>query len=416
MFWHGGFPILVIAYAILKDPGGGPSRPPGLTSLAVLTSMGSVLVALIALTLLATAGQRALPAIMQGHHYTPAMIFVVSTVWALSLLALIVLWRRRPHSVLDLWLMVVMVAWLFDIALAAVLNAGRFDLGFYAGRIYGLLAATFVLMLLLIEHSTLYARLVETVRETRALQGALAKQNEHLEDQVQARTRQLVETEKLATMGTLLAGVAHELNNPLSVIVGHVALLVETAPTEAVRARGRKLEQGALRCVRIIKNFLAMARRHPPERRSVALNEVLREALEILAYELRVANIEVTLALADDLPTVWADGHQLQQVAVNLLTNALHAMRETSGPRRLTVDTRSDAARGGVRIIIADKGPGIPADVQARIFEPFFTTKPEGQGTGLGLPLCRGIIESHGGAIRVESVPGRGATFVIELP
>src|SRR5207245_6941412 len=129
--------------------------------IAVLSSVAAVLVAVVGLTLLATAGQSWLPAIMQGNHYTAAMILVVSSVWGLSLLALAVLWWRRPHAVLDLWLMVVVCAWLFDVALAAVFNAGRFDLGFYAGRIYGLLAASFVLMVLLLENGKLYARLVE---------------------------------------------------------------------------------------------------------------------------------------------------------------------------------------------------------------------------------------------------------------
>jgi signal transduction histidine kinase len=416
MFWHGGFPVLVIAYAVLQDDRDETSRKPGRTAPGVLSSIAVVLGAAGGLTFLATAGQGSLPPIMQGNHYTPAMLWVVSTVWALSLLALVVLWRRRPHSVLDLWLMVVMVAWLFDIALAAVFNAGRFDLGFYTGRIYGLVAASLVLMLLLIEHGKLYARLVENLREMHRLQRQLEQQNEHLEEQVQERTSQLLETEKLATMGNLLAGVAHELNNPLSIITGNVSLLIQKAPDDEVRARGRKIEAATLRCARIMTNFLAMARRHPPERGPVALHEVLRGAVEILAYELRVANVTVAWDLAADLPPVWADAHQLQQVVVNLLTNAHHAMRGSSVPRRLSLTTRYDAEHRRVHIAIADTGPGIAPAVHARIFEPFFTTKPEGQGTGLGLSLCRGIIESHDGTIRVESAPGQGATFVIELP
>ena len=160
MFWHGVFPLLVIAYALLKDDRdeGGPR---GRTGVAVLFGVAAVAVAVCALTFLATAGADALPAIMQGNRYSPAMLTVVSSVWLLSLAALAILWRRRPHSVLDLWLMVVMCAWIFDIALAAVLNAGRFDLGFYAGRIYGLLAASFVLIVLLSENGKLYALIVE---------------------------------------------------------------------------------------------------------------------------------------------------------------------------------------------------------------------------------------------------------------
>lgn len=167
MFWHGGFPLLVTAYAVLKSEARDTSRPRSRAGIAVLYSVAAVLVAVVGVTLLATAGQSLLPAIMQGNHYTPAMVIVVSSVWGLSLLALIVLWRRRPHSVLDLWLMVVMCAWLSDIALAAVLNHGRFDLGFYAGRIYGLLAASFVLVVLLLENGKRY---FELDRQNRSLE------------------------------------------------------------------------------------------------------------------------------------------------------------------------------------------------------------------------------------------------------
>ncbi len=159
MFWHGGFPIAVILYALTKNNGatigdpGGPARP------AILLNVAATTLGVAALTLLATAGHDLLPAIMQGHNYTPAMIVVVSMVWALSLAAGLILFLLRPHTVLDLWLMVVMCAWLFDVALSAVLNAGRFDVGFYAGRIYGLAAATIVLIVLLLETGAHYAQL-----------------------------------------------------------------------------------------------------------------------------------------------------------------------------------------------------------------------------------------------------------------
>lgn len=163
MFWHGGFPLFVIAYTRLKNAAPEKAVLHSHIGLATAAGIVSALAIVWAFTLTATSGQDALPAIMQGNRYTPAMIFVVSSVWGLSLIALLVLWRQpRPHSVLDLWLMVVMCAWLFDIALAAVLNAGRFDLGFYAGRIYGLLASGFVLTVLLLENGKLYAKLVET--------------------------------------------------------------------------------------------------------------------------------------------------------------------------------------------------------------------------------------------------------------
>jgi signal transduction histidine kinase len=163
MFWHGSFPLFVVGYALLE-------RDARISAGALLGVIAAVFALVAFLTWLATAGEAALPAIMQSNRYTPAMIFVVSSVWLLSLAALIVLWRRREHSVLDLWLMVVLCAWLFDIGLAAVFNGGRFDLGFYAGRAYGLAAASFVLGVLLIENSALHARLaIEHERDARQL-------------------------------------------------------------------------------------------------------------------------------------------------------------------------------------------------------------------------------------------------------
>jgi signal transduction histidine kinase/ActR/RegA family two-component response regulator len=409
MFWHGGFPLCVVVYALLKDTTretGGPQVRPGV---AILGSIAAVPVAAGALTLLATAGQAALPVIMRGNHYTPAMLGVVSSTWVLSLLALMVLWRRRPHSVLDLWLMVVMSAWIFDIALAAVLNAGRFDLGFYAGRIYGLLAASFVLMVLLIENGKLYIQLGEAYDE-------LDRQNRSLEHTVRERTDRLLQSEKVATMGSLLAGVAHELNNPLAVVLGQAMLLRESAAGSPFAARGDKIHTAAERCARIVKNFLALARNRPPERAPVALNSVVTQAVELLGYELRTSAVEVDLRLSSAIPVFQADGHQLHQVIVNLIANAHYAMRQSAGPRRITLASEFDAAAARVRLTITDAGPGIPPDVQARIFEPFFTTKPPGEGTGLGLSLCRAIAQEHGGTLTVESEPGHGATFIVTLP
>ena len=160
MAWHGVFPLCVMAYAWLN---GRQRRPIDSSNvrIAMFVAVAGAFVAVCGFAYLATSGQQSLPAIMQGNHYTPAMVGVVSSVWALSLVALGALWRRRPHTVLDLWVMVVMCAWIFDIGLSAVLNAGRFDLGFYAGRIYGLMASSLVLLMLLLENGALYGRLVE---------------------------------------------------------------------------------------------------------------------------------------------------------------------------------------------------------------------------------------------------------------
>jgi two-component system, sensor histidine kinase and response regulator len=406
MFWHGGFPLFVMAYVVLEKPASPAHGPRGAT---LACAVAAVLAVVCALTVLATSGQDALPPIMRGNHYTPAMSLVVSSTWALSLLALVVLWRRRPHAVLDVWLMVVMCAWLFDIALAAMLNGGRFDLGFYAGRIYGLLASSFVLIVLLIENGKLYA-------EIRRLALEREEQNRSLEATVRERTEQLLQSEKLATMGSLLAGVAHELNNPLAIVMGQTHMLREVSTDASVIQRAEKINTAAGRCVRIVKNFLALARKRPPERSSVALNDVVAEALELLAYEFRTEGINIVTVLADDLPRLSADPHQLHQVLVNLLTNAHHAMRKMQGAKRISIATRVDRGRSRIQLELADTGPGIPRELQQKVFEPFFTTKPPGQGTGLGLSLCRGIVEQHGGSLALTSVPGGGTTFLIELP
>ncbi len=168
MFWHAGFPLSVLAYAFLRNRGEAVPRP-RVSLRAMALVIGATLCAALAFLALATAGEHWLPAIMAANHYTPVMMSVAGTTWGLCVAALLVLWRRRPYATLDIWLMVVLCVWVCDVALSAVFNAGRFDLGFYAGRIYGLSAASFVLMLLLIEHSVLYARLSAALTELRRL-------------------------------------------------------------------------------------------------------------------------------------------------------------------------------------------------------------------------------------------------------
>jgi len=238
----------------------------------------------------------------------------------------------------------------------------------------------------------------------------------HAQAEVERQREALTQTERLAAMGQLLAGVAHELNNPLSVVLGQAALLRKQMKDGPNEERAAKIVSAADRCARIVRNFLSLARQRPAQREEVDVNVVAREAMELLAYPLRVDSIDVELDLAEGIATLWADPDQLHQVVVNLLTNAHQALRERPLPRRIRIATRTDALRSSITLSVADNGPGVPLEIRARIFEPFFTTKPVGEGTGLGLSLCQGIVESHGGVLKLEDAPGGGTVFRIELP
>jgi PAS domain S-box-containing protein len=247
--------------------------------------------------------------------------------------------------------------------------------------------------------------MLQNVTELRRAQVEMARQRETLH-----------QTEKIAVMGQLLAGVAHELNNPLSVVLGQGALLRRELAGRAEEARAERIEQAATRCARIVRSFLALARQQPPSRAAVAIDALIGEVVDLLVYTLRVDGIEFHADVAPDLPVISADGHQLQQVLINLVSNAHHALKHVAPPRRLSVSSRYDSGSREIVIDVEDNGPGIPGDVQARMFEPFFTTKPLGEGTGLGLSLCRGIVEGHGGTISVASPPGPGTLLRVRLP
>ena len=231
-----------------------------------------------------------------------------------------------------------------------------------------------------------------------------------------ARQREsLHQREKLAALGSLLAGVAHELNNPLSVVVAR-AVLLEEQGDRATRTAALKIRIAAERCARIVRTFLAMARQQQPARGPVAMNEVVTAALDIAAYAIRTSSVEVTLDLARDIPPILADADQLHQVMLNLIVNAQQSLQEQPTPRRLSVTTRFEPAANVVRIMVTDNGPGIPEHLRARVFEPFFTTKPTGIGTGVGLAVSLGIVEAHGGTLTAACPDEGGAVFTVVLP
>ena len=226
---------------------------------------------------------------------------------------------------------------------------------------------------------------------------------------------QLVQSEKLSAVGEFVAGVAHELNNPLAAVIGFSEMLKEDADVGPENRQHLDLIfKSSLRCRKIVQSLLSFARRHQPERKPVSVNKLVEEVLEIVAYQLRTSNVKVFTRLCANLPLVLADGHQIQQVILNLINNARQAIEAHKASGCITI--ASELHDTVVRVAIQDDGPGIAPENLSRIFDPFFTTKEVGKGTGLGLSLCYGLIHEHGGNISVVCQPGSGATFTIELP
>ncbi|WP_425230268.1 ATP-binding protein [Sphingomonas sp.] len=225
----------------------------------------------------------------------------------------------------------------------------------------------------------------------------------------------LYQSEKLSALGSLLAGVSHELNNPLSIVVAQAVMMERHAEGTALADRALKIRKAADRCARIVQTFLAMARQKKPERSAVDLNAVANGAIELASYGLRSDGVGITRALAVDLPHISADSDQLHQIVTNLIVNAQQAMAGVGSLRWLEVRTALGPEPRTVILEVADSGPGIPPDMRRRVFEPFYTTKPQGEGTGVGLSFSQGLAEAHGG--RLTLVPSeRGACFRLTLP
>jgi len=225
---------------------------------------------------------------------------------------------------------------------------------------------------------------------------------------------QLIQTEKLSAMGEFVAGVAHELNNPLTGVIGFSQMLEESGINERQQVYLDRVIGSAERCRKIVQSLLAFSRRHRPERKTVQIHELLQSALEILKYELLSGNIEIVTNLSPEIPPVLVDPHQIQQVFLNILNNARQAIEnhQTGGSISISTLLVSDQ----VRICFRDTGPGISPEDMKNIFNPFFTTKRVGEGTGLGLSLSYGLIREHGGTITAESEPGKGSVFTVDLP
>jgi len=238
-----------------------------------------------------------------------------------------------------------------------------------------------------------------------------------IEDHTERRRLQehLIQSEKLMAIGQLIAGVAHELNNPLASVLGFADFLVEAGDTPPNLAEPlRVIQQEAQRAASIVRNLLTFARRQERERQRLGIGTILQRTVALLKNQLLGLNVELLLSVDGDLPEIEGNPSQLQQIFVNLANNAAQAIAATGRPGAVNVHARRWL--DGVAVDVADDGPGIPKALHEKVFEPFFTTKAEGEGTGLGLAICQGIVKEHGGRITLTSAPGAGATFTVELP
>jgi len=250
--------------------------------------------------------------------------------------------------------------------------------------------------------------------------GRVVRRIARLDFEKELMNRQVIETGKLATIGELAAGIAHEINNPVAIMVEEAGwmqdLMSDGIQTEENRLEFeralRQIQTQGRRCKEITHKLLSFARKTEGRVQEVRINSLVQEVLELLSQRTRFANIEVKTELAENLPVFEASLTEMQQVLMNILQNAVDAMERTGGT--ITVSTRREG--GHLRISITDTGPGIPAGNLARLFDPFFTTKPVGKGTGLGLSICYGIVHKMGGRIEVESQVGKGTTFHVLLP
>jgi signal transduction histidine kinase len=397
VLWHCGLPFAVIVYALLKDADRAKYASDDTPQAAIGLSMTGVLVLVCWLTWIVTAQEGRLP-ILLGYdgHLTPFGVLANGFLLFFGASALVLLWVRR-RSVLDLWIMVVIFAFLIEILLRAQLASSRFSVGYYAGRIYSFITATIVLIVLLSDITTLHANLARSVMRQRGAREA----------------RQIA-------MDAMAASIAHEINQPLAAMVANAdaGLRWLTKPTpdlDRTRTSLNYIVDDGHRAKEVITGIRSMFQKGAHGRLLLDVNDLVREIVKMVDGDLRVQRVSVETDLRVGLPQLLADRGQLQQVFLNLIANAIEAMGSvTDRARVLRVSSDIFQETPGVVVTVEDTGTGISSDDKDRIFEPFFTTKSA--GTGVGLSICRSIIESHGGSIRASANRPHGTIFHVTLP
>jgi signal transduction histidine kinase len=395
LLWHCGFPLFVIGYALLKDEDASKRLSQGKVRSAILVSVAWTAAIATTAAFLCINAEAVLPRIMlDQERFVPQWLYVVGApVASLCIAALFVLWFRR-RSILDLFLMVVLCAYLVEIPPHYYPAPARFSTGWYAVRVTGFLSSTIVLVVLLYEISMLYGALLGAV---------LAQRREH-----EAR---------LMTGDAVAATVAHEIRQPLTAIVttadAGLRFLDRAVPNLAkAKEAFRRVVADGHRAGAVVESIRASLRNDARDRASLDIAELIEESLALERGDLQRHRIVVEAAPSPQLPVVQGNRVQLQQVLINLITNAVHAMAAKDEPRFLRVKAEAYEG-GGVMVSIADTGTGISSGNFDRIFNPLFTTKSDGMG--MGLAICRAIIEGHGGRLWFGPNTPRGAVFQFTL-
>jgi signal transduction histidine kinase len=397
--WHAGLPIAVIVYALRKDKVGGAMMPQRSTATVIAASVTTVIAIVCGLTLIATAGEWLLPSLLlDSIHADPSRVRLIgSCILFLSAVALALLWFKK-RSVLDLWLMVTCLTLALEILMLNIVLGNRFSLGWYAGRIYSFAASIIVLLALLSETTTLYANLALSVMRRRG-------------------TR---EAQKLG-LNAMSVSIAHEIRQPLGAISNNASAglrwlaNLENDPSAIDEARSamKRIVRDSERAAEVLTNLRTMFKTESHETALLDVNDLVREVLVILDLDLRSQQISVSTQLANGVPMISGNRGQLQQVFLNLITNAMEAMG-TSRARMLRVSSDTIQQSSGVMVTIEDSGTGIKYEDKDSIFEPFFTTKTD--GTGIGLAICRSIVEAHGGTLAAFANKPSGTIFRVALP
>ncbi|HEY4370998.1 MAG TPA: MASE4 domain-containing protein [Burkholderiales bacterium] len=413
--WHAGFPLAVMAYALLPPPRAAAAALDGkahsATSREVAAGVFITVLTAVGVVMLTTRGHEWLPVLLSQRNYTPAAYAAFGGAWCLSLAALVLLWRRRPRTVLDLWLMVVMSSWLADVALSAVLNARRFDLGFYSGRIYGLLAGSFVMMVLLIDNGRLYARLLRSHDSER-----------------RARRRELAQATELRAANQALDAfsysVSHDLRAPLRAMDGYTRMLEEDY-SERLDDEGRRLlrvvRDGSRKMSNLIDTLLDFSRlgRAPLMSRTLSLDELARQVIEESRGEIGAREVEFVIG---ELGEVHGDLALLRQALANLVGNAIKYSRNKPRARieigRMAGATGGEAPHAPPVYFVRDNGAGFDMRYSSKLFNVFqrLHAEHEYEGTGVGLAIVQRVITHHGGRVWAEATLGDGATFYFTLP